>query len=270
MQFFRLFPRAIGVWFSREADVHAAALAYFIPFALTPLFLLSITIVGMFIGGNEVAALLLSWGNAIDPDLTALLDSSVRNFNTLTTAYVVPIIAVLFFSTMIIVALNSVSSALHKMWLVEAEGIHNLVQRTVRAFLFVILLQAYLVWIILLNRTVIIISEVPFISLLNNLFPLLVFFSTVLLITLGYGLLPTKAPRFKARLYGALVASVFFFFTRELVALHTATSPIPDVFGAAGLIILLLVWIYVSASIFLFGAAFAGVYDEARPKKITK
>ena len=102
MQFFRLFPRAIGVWFSREADVHAAALAYFIPFALTPLFLLSITIVGMFIGGNEVAALLLSWGNAIDPDLTALLDSSVRNFNTLTTAYVVPIIAVLFFSTMII------------------------------------------------------------------------------------------------------------------------------------------------------------------------
>jgi len=270
MQFFRLLWRAVAVWFSREADIHAAALAYFVPFALTPLFLLSITIVGMLIGGNEVGMLLLSWGNAIDPDLTGLLDSSVRNFDTLTTAYVVPIMAVLFFSTMIIVSLNSVSTALQKIWGIETYSFHNLVVRTVRSFLFVILLQAYLVWIILLNRTATFVADVPLVSMLNQVYPLVIFFSTVLLITFGYGLLPTKAPRFKARLYGALVASVLFFFTRELVALHTAASPIPDVFGAAGIIILLLVWIYVSASIVLYGAAFAGVYEEHRLKKITR
>lgn len=270
MHFFRLLAGSVRIWFSREADIHAAALAYFVPFALTPLFLLSITLVGLLIGGDEVVTLLLSWGNAIDPDLTALLDSSVRNFNTLTTAYVVPIIAVLFFSTMIIVALNSLSSALHKMWQIDAPGMHGFAARTVRAFLFVILLQAYLVWILLLNRTAAFIAEVPLINILDQLYPVIIFFSTVLLITLGYGLLPVRAPRFRARLYGALVASVLFFFTRELVSLHTAASPIPDVFGAAGLIILLLVWIYVSASIVLFGAAFAGVYEESRLKAATK
>ncbi len=270
MQFLRLLSRAVGLWFSREADIHAAALAYFMPFALPPLVLLSITIVGLLIGVDEVSALLISWGNSIDPEITALLDSSVRNFSTITTAYVIPIIAVLFFSTMIIVSLNLVSSALHKIWNIENASWKTLAARTVRSFLFVLLLQAYLVWIILLNRTITFIGHIPIGQLVSELYPILLFISTVLLITISYGLLPTKAPRFKARLYGALVASVMFFFTRELVALHTSTSPISDVFGAAGLLIVLLVWIYLSASIVLYGAAFAGVYDEERRKRITK
>lgn len=270
MIFFRLLVRAAKVWISREAGVHAAALAYFIPFALTPLFLLSITIVGLLIGGNEVTALLLSWGNAIDPEVTSLLDSSVRNFNRLTTAYVVPIIAILFFSTMIIVALNSFSSALHRLWEVQEIGWRIIINRTVRSFLFVILLQVYLVWIIMLNRTGALLVDVPFFTLLQLLYPFILFGSTVLLITIGYGLLPVKSPRFKARLYGALVASIFFFFSRMLVSLQTETSPIPDVFGAAGLIILLLVWIYVAASIVLYGAAFAWVYEQNKQLATTK
>lgn len=269
MRFFRLLARAVHIWFARGADVHAAALAYFMPFALTPLFLLSITIVGMLIGGNEVALLLLSWGNMIDPELTELLNSSVRNFDTLTTAYVVPIVALLFFSTMIIVSLNSVSSALHKIWDMKVSGVRSFFSRTLRSFLFVVLLQVYLVWIIMINRTVVFIAELPLIHILDKLYPFIVFGSTVLLITLGYGLLPVTAPSFKARLYGAFVASALFFLTRGFITFHNAASPIPSVFGAAGLIILLLMWIYVSASIVLYGAAFAGVYEEDRLKRVT-
>lgn len=269
MRFLRLLAQAVHIWFAREADVHAAALAYFVPFALTPLFLLSITIVGMLIGGNEVALLLLSWGNLIDPELTVLLDSSVRNFDTLTTAYVVPIIALLFFSTMIIVSLNSVSSALHKIWDNKVTGFYQLLQRTARSCLFVVLLQVYLVWIIMLNRTVIFIAELPLIHILDKLYPLIVFSSTVLLITLGYGLLPVAAPSFKARFYGAFVSSALFFCTRGFITFHNASSPIPSVFGAAGLIILLLMWIYVSASIVLYGAAFAAAYEADRLKRAT-
>lgn len=270
MQLLRLLMRAMAIWGKREADMHAAALAYFVPFALTPLLLLSITLVGVLIGGSEVVALLVGWGNSLDPELTALLDSSVRNFDRLTTAYFVPVIALVFFSAMVLVALNSLGAGLQKIWLVETGGWKNVLNRSFRSLVFVLLLQVYLVCIILLNQTIVFISEVPYVSLLEVLYPALLFISTLMLFTIGYGLLPVQAPSFRARFYGAIVASSLFLFTRELVAFHTVTTPIPDLFGAAGLVILLLVWIYVSASIIFYGAAFAAAYEETRALKPTK
>ena len=58
MKLLRLLGRAGVLWFRQEADMYSAALAYFAPFALTPLLLLSITLVGVLIGTTEVSALL--------------------------------------------------------------------------------------------------------------------------------------------------------------------------------------------------------------------
>lgn len=263
MKLFRLLWRAVGLWVRRDADIHAAALAYFVPFALPPLLLLSITLVGVLIGKNEVIDLLIHWGNTVDPEITDLLSLSVQNFSALTITYYIPIVAVLFFSTVVIVALNSLGAGLHKMWLVEASSWRSWVERTMRSLIFVLLLQVYLVCMIVLSRTIVFISHVPFVQVLQILYPVLLYLSTLLLFTLGYGLLAIKTPSLKARFYGAIVASGLFLFTRELVTLHTFTTPIPHLFGAAGLIILMLVWVYVSASIIFYGAAFAAAYDES-------
>jgi uncharacterized BrkB/YihY/UPF0761 family membrane protein len=48
------------------------------------------------------------------------------------------------------------------------------------------------------------------------------------------------------------------------------TSPTPDLFGAAGLILVLLVWIYISASVIFYGAAFATAYEEKQRKKVSR
>jgi membrane protein len=264
MKLFRLLGRAAIIWFRRDADVHAAALAYFVPFAITPLVLLSMTLVGMIIGGAEVATLLTRWGNSLNPDLTELLFNSVRNFSILTTAYLVPILAILFFSGMVLLALNSLSAGLQKIWGVPMHGVRNWFRRSGHSILFILFLQAYLVGVIILNRTILFISHIPLVHILELLYPALLFISTLVLITIGYGLLSLSAPPLRARLYGAVVASCLFLFTRQLVALHTGLSPVPDLFGAAGLVIVLLIWIYVSASILFYGAAFAVAYEESR------
>ncbi len=264
MKFFRLLYRATILWVRSDAEVHAAALAYFAIFALTPLLLLSITLVGMLIGGSEVIALLLSWGNTLDPNITELLGSSVRNFNVITTAYYVPLIAILFFSSMILIALNSLSSGLSRINNSVLHGWRSVLKRTARSLVFLMILQAYLVCIILLNRTIIFISHVPLVNVLEFFYPFLIFISTLILFTLGYGILPMRALSLPARFYGAVVSSSLFLFTRELVAFHSFTTPIPDLFGTAGLIIVMLVWIYVSASILFYGAAFAMAYEESK------
>lgn len=264
MKLLRLLGRAVLIWLRRDAEVHAAALAYFIPFALTPLLLLSITLVGVLIGKDDVIELLMSWGNSLDPGITTLLSTSVQNFNILTTSYYIPLLGIIFFSTMVLIALNSLGAGLHKIWRVEASGWQSWFLRSFRSVTFVMFLQVYLVCIILLNRTIVFISHVPIVDVLRFLYPALIFGSTLLLFTIGYGLLPLQAPSLRARFYGAIVASSLLLFTRELVALHAATTPIPDLFGAAGLVIVLLIWIYVSASIILYGAAVAAAYEESR------
>ena len=264
MKLFRLLGRAAVLWFRRDADIHAAALAYFVPFALTPLLLLSITLVGVLIGQDEVVALLLHWGNRVNPEITALLELSVRNFNTITITYYVPVFGIIFFSTMVLVALNSLGAGILKLWQFEAHGVVNWLRRSVRSVAFVFLLQVYLVCMIVLNRTIVFIAHVPFVDVLESLYPLLLYVSTLILFTVGYSLLPVQTVSLRARFYGAVVASSLFLFTRELVALHSATTPIPHLFGAAGLVIVMLVWIYVAASIIFYGAAFAAAYEESR------
>jgi len=266
MEFFNLLGRAAKLWFQQGADQHAAALAYFMPFALTPLIIFSITIVGFMVGSEQIITMLLRWGNSIDTELTQLIYTSVQNFNALNTYYLLPILGVIFLSLMIVFALNSYTSALHDMWNVKAIGWRNYAKRIFRIFLVILVLQGYLIMIILLNNTFVAFTWLSDSLWWQAVHSVISFFITVVLIMIMYGVLALESPPLSARFAGAIVAGTLLLFSRELVALHFATAPVQSLFGAAGLLISLLVWVYVSAGILLFGAAFAKVYETREPK----
>ncbi len=265
--FLRLCGQAARLWVRREADQHAAALAYFTPFALTPLIIFSISIVGMIYGAERVVAMLLRWGNAIDPGVTDLLYYSVQNFDVVKEHYYWPVIGTVFLSVMIFITLGSLMAGLHKIWSVEAFGWRSYLSRLWRITVFVIVFQAYLVGVLLLSDTFTLLADYAawsgwaFVSFMSSLI------LTMLLLAFAYGTLAMQAPSFEGRFIGATVAGLMLLFSRELVALHFTTAPVQSLFGAAGLLITLLVWVYVAAGVILYGAAFAKVYDEA---KLTK
>ncbi len=269
MYFLRLLGRAFILWFRRGADESAAALAYFMPFALTPLIILSISIVGLMYGAERVTSMLVRWGNAIDPGVTDLVYSSVVNFDSVATHYYWPIVGLIFLSVMIYITLNSLTTGLHKLWEIEIYGWQSYLKRLWRMTLFIGVIQAYLVSIILLEETLLFASTIwdaaiwSFVGFFGG------FLLTMLLLALAYGILSLRAPSFGGRFVGAAVAGLFLLFSRELVALHFTTAPVQTLFGAAGLLITLLVWVYVAAGIILYGAAFARVFDEARGKRLT-
>ncbi|MBC7993232.1 MAG: YihY/virulence factor BrkB family protein, partial [Rhizobacter sp.] len=59
---------------------------------------------------------------------------------------------------------------------------------------------------------------------------------------------------------GALVTSTLFTVGRVLIGLYISTGAVASGFGAAGSLVVLLVWVYYSAQIFLLGAEFTWVY----------
>lgn len=261
MSFIRFFLRAGRLWSERGADQHAAALAYFTPFALTPLIIFSISIVGLVYGAERVVAMLLRWGNAIDPGITDLLYLSVQNFDTVATHYVMPLIGLVFLSIMIFVTLNSLTTGLHHLWGVTVHGWGDFFRRMWHIALFIVILQAYLVFILLLGDTIAYFSQFSGGAYWSFLQFVLSFLSTMILLAVGYGMLALKSPSFAGRFVGAAVAGFLLLFSRELVALHFTTAPVQSLFGAAGLLIALLVWVYVGAVVILYGAACAFVYD---------
>ena len=63
---------------------------------------------------------------------------------------------------------------------------------------------------------------------------------------------------------GAAVTALLFAIGKSLIGLYLGRSGVASGFGAAGSLVVLLVWMYYSAQIFLLGAEFTRVYAHAR------
>jgi membrane protein len=71
-------------------------------------------------------------------------------------------------------------------------------------------------------------------------------------------------PRWRYLAFGACVGATLFTVGRHVLAAYLSTAAVVSAYGAAGSLIVLLMWIYFSSAILLFAAACARAIDEAR------
>jgi membrane protein len=105
---------------------------------------------------------------------------------------------------------------------------------------------------------------VPFSAIL---FELLNIFATSITVAVLFGLIFKFVPDVRIDWedvgIGAVVTAVLFLIGRSLLALYLTTAGVGSTYGAAGSLVALVVWVYYSAQIFLFGAMFTRVYATA-------
>jgi membrane protein len=89
-----------------------------------------------------------------------------------------------------------------------------------------------------------------------------------------YKVLPDRALQWKDVIVGALMTSLLFNIGKTLIGWYIGSSAIASSYGAAGGLIVLLLWVYYSAQIFLFGAELTKVYairhGSRRGKPVTQ
>jgi membrane protein len=100
------------------------------------------------------------------------------------------------------------------------------------------------------------------INILFSLGIILIVFASI------YKVLPDAQIKWKDVWVGALVTTVFFTGGKYLISYYLTTSSFTDAYGAAGSLVILLLWVYYSVLILFFGAQFTFVYTKHQGRMI--
>jgi membrane protein len=257
MKYFLLLYQAARQWYCSGMGHHAAAFAYYAPFALIPLVLISVGISGFFYGVTFVKNIFIGWGTVFGADLVAFINLAVKNLDTEVNTYKIPLLAILFFCSVSILAFNVLSLGFRQIWGNHHKGFREWLKQSLRSVVMILILQLYIVSIITIE------GLLASLDLQTFLLPLAIWFSSISAVfILFYRFLAVGSPSWRGCLVGGLTSGMLFVFAKNLVTLYLAAKPVLTIFGAAGLILVLLVWVYVLAAIIYYGAIVAHLYDK--------
>ena len=82
-----------------------------------------------------------------------------------------------------------------------------------------------------------------------------------------YKVLPDRSLEWRDVVVGAVVTGILFTIGKALISWYIGSSAVASSFGAAGGLIVLLLWVYYSAQIFLLGAEFTKIYAKRHGSK---
>lgn len=269
-----LFKLSYQGWKEDHASRLAAALAYYTIFSLAPLLVIAIAVAGFLWQRDAVQqAVLDQIGGLVGAQgqtfVASLLDSANHPAQGVF-ATIVGIVTLLFGA---LGAFNELHNALNTIWGFEEErvqGIWNSIQKLIiqRFLSFAMILGiAFLLLVSLIISAALtafgtwIGGLLPFQEIILQIINLIITIAFVtVLFALIFKFLPDAEIAWRDVWVGAFVTAVLFSVGKTLISLYLGSSAVATSFGAAGSLVILLLWIYYSAQILFFGAEFTQVY----------
>ncbi len=85
-----------------------------------------------------------------------------------------------------------------------------------------------------------------------------------------YKIVPDITLKWSDVLVGACATSLVFTIGKQLIALYLGKVSFDSTYGAAGSLVMLLVWVYYSSQLFFLGAEFTKIYTKRRGSQVSK
>jgi membrane protein len=268
---FRPFWVAAVAWVNDKAPQLGAALAYYSVFSLAPLLILALAVAARIYGEQAARGQLEEQlRNQVGPDVATALQSLLASSRALEkglVATVLGVVALVFGASGMFAQLQD---ALNTIWKVEprpGRGIRGFVRDRFIPFLIVLaagsLLLASLVLATALEalRAYVPTSGVELWRWVNQGMS---FLFLVLVFALVYKVLPDVRVPWRDVLSGAVLTSVLFTGGKYLLDLYLGQASVTSAYGAAGSLVVVLLWVYYSSQILLFGAEYTRAVALAR------
>jgi len=248
-----------------------AAIAYYTLFSIAPLLIIVIAIAGLVFGADVArTAVVEQLYRLIGRDgavaVQALLGSSSEPGRNVV-ATLISILTLLFGATTVFAELQS---ALDRIWQVpvppKASGIWQVLRQRLLSFGIILVLGLLMLVSLVISAALAALGSwwggfLEGWGAVLEAFNAVVSFATVTgLFAAIYKIMPRARIAWRDVWVGAAVTALLFTIGKFLIGVYLGTSGITSTFGAAGSLVVMMVWVYYSAQIFLFGAEFTWVY----------
>lgn len=255
-------PRAAQSWSANRTGRIAAALAYYSIFSLGPLLLLVTSIAGLMYGTDAVRGRLTGeLQSIVGSDGAKAIEALLAGASTTSSGIIGTLLSLFFLVLAALGVVIQLKDAFNKIWDVETSGESTLswYVRSYGASLAGILAIGFLLVVsLVLSAGLTGLSEFGGVSfnvtiahLLSELFG---FFVLTILFAMMFRWLPDESNEWRVVLPGAAFTALLFSLGKYAIGWYVGTQSFSSTYGAAASFIVLLVWVYYSSSIVLFGA----------------
>ena len=267
-----LLAETFGEWYEDRAPRLGAALAYYTVFALAPGLILIIALAGLLLGKDAAQGQIISQvqdlaGEAGAEAVRAAIESA-RSAGSSLLATALGVVTLLFGLWGVF---GELQDALNTIWGVRTtpgRGVVGVIKQRFWSFTMVVGIGFLLLvslaasaWLAALGKFFSGLLPLPA-AMMEMANALLSFVIVTLMFAVIYKALPDVKLAWRNVLTGAAVTAVLFTIGKTLIGLYLGRSTVASVYGAAGSLIVILLWVYYSAQIVFFGAEFTKVYSR--------
>jgi membrane protein len=269
----KLLKMTFNEWSDKDPFRQSAVIAYYAVFSIPGLLVLVISIAGYFFGNEDVNQNILeqissTMGSETADQISEILIKSTQAKSTFWGSFI-GITILLVGSTAVFVELQTTLNLIWKVEVIKKKGILTILKA--RLFSFgLILAIAFLLMVSLAVSTGLSSMGnwmkqftygymISFFNVFNFIFSLGVI---SILFALMFKILPDAKIKWKHVWLGSVVTGILFTIGQTILAYYFSTANPASVYGVAGSVILILLWVSYSSMILFFGAEFTASYAK--------
>ena len=267
----RLLKATFQEWQKDKASRIAAALAYYTIFSIAPLLVLAIAIAGAVFGQDTAREQIVSQlENLVGTKGAAPILVALENASQPGAGGIASLVSIGFLLLGASGVLAQLQDALNTVWNVQPrtnQGIWEFVRKRLLSFLMVLVVGFLLMLSLILSTVISALSKyrtdfLPGSELIwENLDFIVSLGLTSFMFALLFKYVPDTNITWKDVGVGGTITALLFAFGKYLLGWYLSQGSMGSAYGAAGSLIVFLVWIYYSAQIILLGAEFTQVYS---------
>ncbi len=269
----QLLRDAVEAFIEDDALSRGASISFYTVTSLGPVLFIVVAIGGLAFGTDAArAAVTRELDGIIGQQSAELVRAALQNAARHGGGVLASVVGALILIITASGVFGEMQAALNVIWKAEPQG--SVVSRLVRARMVSLGLVAAVGFLLLVSLVIsallagfadYISRTLPFAAVVVRMLNFVISFVLIaVLFAAIYKVLPDVRLAWRDVVVGAILTALLFNIGKALIALYLSHSAVASSYGAAGAVIILLLWIYYSAQIFLLGAELTKVYARRR------
>lgn len=278
-EWFSLMRETVTLWLDSNAFSYAGSLAFYTLFSLAPVVIIAVTIIGVVLGQDAAQGQIVGQlEDVMGREAAEAVERTVARSRPAEAGFLPGLFGVGALLVGATTVFAQMQYSLNTIWGVAAHPKRNSILALIMSRLFSLTIVLAIGFVLLVSLMMGVALR-AFLHFADTYIPVSpwVAESTESLLALGlitllfatiFKVLPDVVLSWRDVLPGALLTSLLFMLGRDAIAAYLGYTAPASAYGAAGSVVLILLWVYYSSLILLFGAAFTKVHLQARNKPL--